>query len=209
MPLALVGCALALAGFCVSPEELCREDEAGYGFESDIPDFVLSWARRFVAADGWNFMARAAWAIPSFGGHDWVYSKVMSGTGPLSHAASQTCCWRLPSSSSGRLPLELQKLLYFAHAIFLIETGDPLVYGCFEAWQYGPVHPAAPMRERPGWTGPRLRRSRRWGGGSGSPRSRRTSSQITTCCDARDSLPGQTGHIRSLCSYPWLERISN
>ena len=105
--------------------------------------------------------------------------------------------------------LELQKLMYFARAIFLIETDDPLVSGWFEAWQYGPVHPAAPMRERPGWTGPRLRRSRRWGAGSGSLRSGRTPSQITTCCDAWDSLLGQTGHIRSLCFYPWLERISN
>jgi uncharacterized phage-associated protein len=38
--------------------------------------------------------------------------------------------------------LALQKLLYFAHAIFLIENGQPLVTGYFEAWQYGPVHPA-------------------------------------------------------------------
>jgi uncharacterized phage-associated protein len=37
--------------------------------------------------------------------------------------------------------LALQKLLYFAHAIFLIETHKPLVSGSFEAWQYGPVHP--------------------------------------------------------------------
>src|SRR6266404_573360 len=39
--------------------------------------------------------------------------------------------------------LALQKLLYFAHAIFLIEQGRPLVSGYFEAWEYGPVHPAA------------------------------------------------------------------
>ncbi|MGV6872364.1 type VI toxin-antitoxin system SocA family antitoxin [Pseudochelatococcus sp. B33] len=38
--------------------------------------------------------------------------------------------------------LVLQKLLYFAHAIFLIETKRPLVSGYFEAWKYGPVHPA-------------------------------------------------------------------
>jgi uncharacterized phage-associated protein len=37
--------------------------------------------------------------------------------------------------------LALQKLLYFAHAIFLIETEQPLVSGHFEAWKYGPVHP--------------------------------------------------------------------
>src|SRR3954465_5914060 len=38
--------------------------------------------------------------------------------------------------------LALQKLLYFAHGIFLIENKRPLVSGYFEAWQYGPVHPA-------------------------------------------------------------------
>jgi uncharacterized phage-associated protein len=39
--------------------------------------------------------------------------------------------------------LALQKLLYFAHAIFLIEQKRPLVSGYFEAWEFGPVHPAA------------------------------------------------------------------
>lgn len=38
--------------------------------------------------------------------------------------------------------LALQKLLYFAHGHFLIRTGKPLVQGAFEAWKYGPVHPA-------------------------------------------------------------------
>lgn len=38
--------------------------------------------------------------------------------------------------------LALQKLLYFAHGHFLIQTGQPLVQGAFEAWKYGPVHPA-------------------------------------------------------------------
>ncbi|RVI98116.1 DUF4065 domain-containing protein [Sinorhizobium meliloti] len=37
----------------------------------------------------------------------------------------------------------LQKLLYFAHGIYLMRTKTPLVSGYFEAWQYGPVHPAA------------------------------------------------------------------
>jgi uncharacterized phage-associated protein len=39
--------------------------------------------------------------------------------------------------------LALQKLLYFAHAKFLIEQKRPLVSGYFEAWEYGPVHPTA------------------------------------------------------------------
>jgi uncharacterized phage-associated protein len=45
----------------------------------------------------------------------------------------------------GPLPISnlvLQKLLYFAHGHFLIRTGTPLVQGAFEAWTYGPVHPA-------------------------------------------------------------------
>src|SRR5258707_204126 len=39
--------------------------------------------------------------------------------------------------------LALQKLLYFAHGLFLIEQKRPLVSGYFEAWRNGPVHPAA------------------------------------------------------------------
>jgi uncharacterized phage-associated protein len=39
--------------------------------------------------------------------------------------------------------LALQKLLYFAHGHYLIRNnGTPLVRGAFEAWTYGPVHPA-------------------------------------------------------------------
>lgn len=38
--------------------------------------------------------------------------------------------------------LALQKLLYFAHARYLVQRGQPLVNGPFEAWQRGPVHPA-------------------------------------------------------------------
>lgn len=38
--------------------------------------------------------------------------------------------------------IKLQKLLYFAHGVHLNETGEPLVSGYFEAWRWGPVHPA-------------------------------------------------------------------
>lgn len=38
--------------------------------------------------------------------------------------------------------VELQKLLYFAHALHLIQRGRPLLSGNFEAWPRGPVHPA-------------------------------------------------------------------
>lgn len=38
--------------------------------------------------------------------------------------------------------LELQKILYLAHMFYLGRTnGEPLVFGNFEAWDYGPVHP--------------------------------------------------------------------
>ncbi|MGN6423811.1 MAG: type VI toxin-antitoxin system SocA family antitoxin [Asticcacaulis sp.] len=35
--------------------------------------------------------------------------------------------------------LRLQKLLYFTHCNYLFEYSRPLIYGYFEAWQYGPV----------------------------------------------------------------------
>jgi uncharacterized phage-associated protein len=38
--------------------------------------------------------------------------------------------------------IALQKLLYFAHGLFLLRHRKPLVSGYFEAWTYGPVHPA-------------------------------------------------------------------
>jgi uncharacterized phage-associated protein len=38
--------------------------------------------------------------------------------------------------------IALQKLLYFSHGLFLMRTRTPLVTGYFEAWHYGPVHPA-------------------------------------------------------------------
>lgn len=38
--------------------------------------------------------------------------------------------------------IALQKLLYFSHGLFLLRHRKPLVSGYFEAWTYGPVHPA-------------------------------------------------------------------
>ena len=38
--------------------------------------------------------------------------------------------------------IALQKLLYFANGMYLVRHGRPLVSGYFQAWQYGPVHPA-------------------------------------------------------------------
>lgn len=39
--------------------------------------------------------------------------------------------------------LKLQKLLFFVHGQYLLEVGEPLIAGEFEAWQHGPVHPLA------------------------------------------------------------------
>jgi uncharacterized phage-associated protein len=67
----------------------------------------------------------------------------MSGNGPSDPRSVANLLLDIAGQQERPLTnLELQKLLYFAHAIFLVETGDPLVSGCFEAWQYGPVHPA-------------------------------------------------------------------
>lgn len=35
--------------------------------------------------------------------------------------------------------VSIQKLMYFAHASFLIRNDRPLINGVFEAWEYGPV----------------------------------------------------------------------
>jgi len=40
-------------------------------------------------------------------------------------------------------PLALQKLMFFAHARYLKHSGGiSIIAGSFEAWPYGPVHPA-------------------------------------------------------------------
>ena len=39
-------------------------------------------------------------------------------------------------------PMKLQKLAYYCQGYYLSCTGDPLLSGDFEAWDYGPVHPA-------------------------------------------------------------------
>ena len=50
--------------------------------------------------------------------------------------------------------LALQKLLYFAHGIHLTKKKEPLVSGYFEAWQYGPVHPAVYRAFKPSGSAP-------------------------------------------------------
>ena len=35
----------------------------------------------------------------------------------------------------------MQKYLYLANMFYMGQTGEPLVDGYFEAWEFGPVHP--------------------------------------------------------------------
>lgn len=52
-------------------------------------------------------------------------------------AAKQVCKlsnWELTN-------LELQKILYICHMLFMGQTKKPLIRGEFQAWDYGPVHP--------------------------------------------------------------------
>ena len=37
--------------------------------------------------------------------------------------------------------LEMQKILYISHMVYLGQLHEPLLEGNFEAWDYGPVHP--------------------------------------------------------------------
>lgn len=37
--------------------------------------------------------------------------------------------------------LKMQKILYIINMYYIGEYFEPLVEGCFEAWDYGPVHP--------------------------------------------------------------------
>ena len=50
---------------------------------------------------------------------------------------------RLGEHSNWKLSnLAMQKLLYIAHMYHLGLYDEPLVFGAFEAWDYGPVHPS-------------------------------------------------------------------
>ena len=53
-------------------------------------------------------------------------------------AAAKRLCERSGWSLTN---LKLQKLLYISHMFHLGKTGEPLVNGHFEAWDYGPVSP--------------------------------------------------------------------
>lgn len=74
-----------------------------------------------------------------------VVPSKMSRGAPYDPRAVANLLLDLADAEEESLPisnLALQKLLYFAHGHFLIKTGRPLVQGVFEAWTFGPVHPA-------------------------------------------------------------------
>jgi uncharacterized phage-associated protein len=48
----------------------------------------------------------------------------------------------IEKSSGNVRHIALQKLIYFSHCLYLIRFKRPLIKGYFEAWTYGPVHPA-------------------------------------------------------------------
>ena len=72
--------------------------------------------------------------------------------------------------------LSLQKLLYFAHGIYLMQTKTPLVSGYFEAWQYGPVHPSAYRAFKEAGSAPIAFRATGQDALTGSPRTLQTPS---------------------------------
>lgn len=62
------------------------------------------------------------------------------------------CGWKITN-------LALRKRLYFAHGMHLTKTKRPLVSGHFEAWQYGPVHPAVYRAFKPSGAAPLINRA--------------------------------------------------
>ncbi|MCK1693757.1 SocA family protein [Bradyrhizobium sp. 144] len=56
---------------------------------------------------------------------------------PVNSAARYICAW----GDWGVTNLALQKILYLAHMVHLGRTGQRLIEGEFQAWDYGPVNP--------------------------------------------------------------------
>lgn len=56
---------------------------------------------------------------------------------PVNSAARYVCA----SGNWGVTNLALQKILYLAHMVHLGRTGERLIDGEFQAWDYGPVNP--------------------------------------------------------------------
>ena len=80
--------------------------------------------------------------------------------------------------------LALQKLLYFAHGMYLTQTKGPLVSGYFEAWQYGPVHPSVYRAFKSSGSAP-----------------------ITTRAEGKDPLTGHPRPIRAVEDYEVIDLI--
>lgn len=66
------------------------------------------------------------------------------GTSPLARDVREIANAVLDVAEANGLVLSnlpLNKIIYFAHAWYLAQYGEPLVDSAFEAWQHGPVHP--------------------------------------------------------------------
>jgi uncharacterized phage-associated protein len=80
------------------------------------------------------------------GSGPFVMSDYLPSLPPATHDPRSICNLILDEADKTKRAitnLALQKLLYFAHGLHLVETKNPLVTGFFEAWQFGPVHPIA------------------------------------------------------------------
>lgn len=111
--------------------------------------------------------------------------------------------------------LALQKLLYFAHGHFLIRTGMPLVQGGFEAWTYGPVHPAVYRAFKSEGDCPITMRAQGRNVMTGELRSLPTPTDAVVNCHIRDVLrayghlpPGRLVDISHAPLGPWATVVS-
>ena len=89
-------------------------------------------------------------------------SNLLAGTAAVSFDPRSICNLILDEADSAKRSitnLALQKLLYFAHGLHLVDTGKPLVTGFFEAWRFGPVHPVAYHAFKSAGAGPILFRA--------------------------------------------------
>lgn len=126
------------------------------------------------------------------------------------HDPRSVCNLMLDEAPQPLSNLPLQKLLYFAHGLYLVGTGRPLVSGYFEAWTYGPVHIAAYKAFKPAGDRPiEFRASRRDPlTGIGSPLPNPTDSTVLACVRRvlmtyGTMTPGQLVALSHARNAPW------
>ncbi|MBY3989614.1 SocA family protein [Rhodococcus fascians] len=73
-----------------------------------------------------------------------IYERGVSMTGSVA-APLDVAKWFLSKageSNRGLTPMQLQKLMYYAHGFNLARSGDPLLSDGIQAWEHGPVNPS-------------------------------------------------------------------